>query len=65
MQLFAVVLAAVMASAAPHAHSMMHAKAMHAAAMHGKMKSHSMMRASRMHAKMKTHHPMASPTSKP
>lgn len=65
MQLFAVILAAAMATAAPHAHSMMHAKAMHTTAMHGKMKSHTTMRSSAMHTKMKTHHMMASPTSKP
>lgn len=57
MNLFAILLAAAMATAAPHAHSMMHSNAMHGGAMHGKA----------MHAKTKmTHgHMMAKPTPKP
>lgn len=69
MNLFAIVLAAAMATAAPHAHSMMHSNVMHTKHMHGAMKSHSMMKSNAMHTKMKTkahgHMMMTSPTSKP
>lgn len=66
MNLFAILLAGAMATAAPHAHSMMHSSAMHSNAMHGNMKSHSAMHSNAMHVKSKMHtHMMAAPTSKP
>jgi hypothetical protein len=58
MNLFALLLAAAMATPAPHAHSMMHSSAMH-----GKM-TH----ANKMHGKMhtmKSHPMMTKPTPKP
>jgi hypothetical protein len=64
MSLFAILVAAVMATATPHA-SMMHST--HNRMMsHSHMKSHSATHSSAMHSKKKTaHHGMMSSTPKP
>lgn len=68
MNLLAILFAAAMATASPHANSMMHSNAMHSSAMHGHMKSKSAMHSNAMHSKMNAmhgEHMMASPTPTP
>ena len=74
MYVLALILAGAMATAAPHAHTMMTTRHAHGnmktkTTMHGKMTTHGKAMHNRMHGamhgSMQAHHPMPKPTKKP